>query len=165
MSDQHTQGRLTASEEGYLLVETGHCLAAVGSWESTQDVMVDARRLAACWNAMEGLSTDAIERHGKAMGEIVGQNSDQDAWSSAARDIPSGWAMSTADFSIIANGGTTQGSVSLIRTGADRRNWHAFADADVIPLYVIGRGANYEEALRDAISQLRAAPVVPGVRP
>lgn len=78
-----------------------------------------------------------------------------------ASTIPDGWALLSADFSIIANGGSNPGSVTLIRTGTDRKNWHAYADADEVPLYAYGGGMNYDEALRSAINQASAAPPVP----
>lgn len=79
--------------------------------------------------------------------------------------IPHGWALSTADFSMIAVGMNMPGSVMLVRTGLDRTNWHMFADADLIPLYICGRGMTFDEAMRDAIEQALTAPSVPGSRP
>lgn len=61
MSAPHTPGRLTADEDGLLLTESGHCLAAVGSWEASQSAAADAQRLAACWNACGGISMDAFD--------------------------------------------------------------------------------------------------------
>lgn len=80
---------------------------------------------------------------------------------SAAMAIPEGWALSSADFSIIAQGGNRPGSVALVRSGEDRANWHRFADANAVGLYVFGRGKSYSEALIEAIKEARAAAPVP----
>lgn len=65
MSGQHTQGRITVGQvDDLFVVGVGadlpaspgrYCVAALIRKE------VDARRLAACWNACEGLSTERLE--------------------------------------------------------------------------------------------------------
>lgn len=72
MSAQHTQGRLRLSASGALYVGDPKVLAGlkihspwiVDAWEGDDEADANMRRLAACWNACEGLSTEALERLG-----------------------------------------------------------------------------------------------------
>jgi hypothetical protein len=58
-AEQHTSGKLQAIHGGYLtIVGTGESIGRCGihgPW------MENARRLAACWNACQGLSTELLE--------------------------------------------------------------------------------------------------------
>ena len=55
MSGQHTQGRLEAS---------GHIVRTADGKGAIADTPEDARRLAACWNACDGSTTEDLERLG-----------------------------------------------------------------------------------------------------
>lgn len=204
MSGQHTQGLLiTASIRPGVqaLVAMNDCDQTIATGAS----IPDAQRLAACWNACDGLTqdhfdggwtarglskyakglegkltvgrgllaefitmyenVDVCEQRGGTTAEFQTLVARIDALLSGqvapSATIPDGWALSSADFSILAAGGNRPGSVTLVRAGTDRKNWHAFADADAVPLYACGRGMNYGEALVAAIEQARAAPPVP----
>jgi hypothetical protein len=61
MSEQHTPGRLhafTTYADHELRDEAGNFVAVVHRY----GIPGNARRLAACWNACEGLSTESLER-------------------------------------------------------------------------------------------------------
>lgn len=62
MSAGHTPGSIRYDFEpdycGELIASNGTCIATFCDEPSEED----ARRLVACWNACEGLSTDALER-------------------------------------------------------------------------------------------------------
>ena len=68
MSAQHIQGRLEYGED----CDSEWWIARVGSTEQIAYTVpvrpgvarANARRLVACWNACEGISTDALERLG-----------------------------------------------------------------------------------------------------
>lgn len=65
MTNEHTQGRLAYVERGdafchAVFKEQGDQVAVVVS--ATQTQQGDARRLAACWNACQGISTEVLER-------------------------------------------------------------------------------------------------------
>ena len=68
MSDQNTQGRLSIKENGdansyALLDESGNWLLSIlHNGEKLTSVQRETmRRVAACWNACEGISTDELE--------------------------------------------------------------------------------------------------------
>jgi hypothetical protein len=67
MSAQHTQGRLEANDKrskgggGFSLFAGGQYIGFVSDSDAITDWEANARRLAACWNACEGLSTEALE--------------------------------------------------------------------------------------------------------
>lgn len=63
MSGQHTQGRLVVGEltGRVLLSESGDKVASTQDRYNLLIQKEDARRLAACWNAFVGTSTEAIE--------------------------------------------------------------------------------------------------------
>lgn len=60
MSAQHTPGRLTADGTVLLFARNAGGFSISGC----PDAEANARRLAACWNACEGLSTEALESLG-----------------------------------------------------------------------------------------------------
>ena len=73
MNGQHTQGRLSVAEWeneadgnfGWDLSINGHRLPMCDMEAGPEDdPEANARRLAACWNACEGLSTEQLEREG-----------------------------------------------------------------------------------------------------
>lgn len=76
MSAQHTQGRLTVHGEGFM--RGLHLIPWNALKGDTQviarcDTALNARRLAACWNACEGIGTEVVEdaaRNG-ALGALV----------------------------------------------------------------------------------------------
>ena len=66
----HTQGKLTVSEIGVgfeLDDEKGRCIAqtqqlcAIKNAEDHDERKANARRLVACWNACDGISTESLE--------------------------------------------------------------------------------------------------------
>ncbi len=67
-----------------------------------------------------------------------------------------GWRFYSADFSLNASdhSGKTPGTVRLIRDTESRKVWHKLSDAEKeeIPLFVTGRGVDFQCALRDANS-------------
>lgn len=82
MSSKHTQGRLEVYEhsDGHTLIPEG------GSWLYGNDLLggapgnacyivneADARRLAACWNACEGLTTNQLESMLPVLVHITGE--------------------------------------------------------------------------------------------
>lgn len=69
MTAQHTQGRLVSQEGGFLLDADGFSFAATASGR-----VDNARRLAACWNAMQFVTTEQIEAFGEASGLVVREN-------------------------------------------------------------------------------------------
>lgn len=78
MSTQHTPGRVEHDMRGYPHSDvrsvsgrkiantwgTGHPKTAEAYKRRTEEDRANARRLVACWNACEGLSTEALERLG-----------------------------------------------------------------------------------------------------
>lgn len=70
MSEQHTQGRVTFKEDGdanhwSMLTEDGRwwlSLLANGEQTSARQI-ANFRRLAACWNACDGIDTDDLDAH------------------------------------------------------------------------------------------------------
>lgn len=71
MSAQHTQERLevedATNEDGraYLTIKGKRlALGAIFNLQLRGNTLNDARRLAACWNACDGISTEHLERHG-----------------------------------------------------------------------------------------------------
>lgn len=79
MSAQHTPGRLVEdtrgpradirSESGRIVAVTyglGFPKTAEGLEKRTQEDRANRRRLVACWNACDGLSTEALESEGNA---------------------------------------------------------------------------------------------------
>ena len=77
--------------------------------------------------------------------------------------IPEGWGFSSADFSLQASGVSEFGGVMLIRTGADRADWHSLTDEqrEVIPLYVSGTGRTVAEAIASAAKNCTPLPTPP----
>lgn len=64
MSGQHTQGRLKVSGVRlYLEGKAGRLIATMGVSDTEKE---DADRVAACWNACEGISTEALLKFGHA---------------------------------------------------------------------------------------------------
>lgn len=68
MSAQHTQGRLVVEDEtetdgrAYIVLEEKcGALAAVFNYKLMGNTFNDACRLAACWNACDGIPLDALE--------------------------------------------------------------------------------------------------------
>ena len=68
MSAQHTQGRLVVEDEtetdgrAYIVLEEKRgALAAVFNYKLMGNTFNDARRLAVCWNACEGIQLDVLE--------------------------------------------------------------------------------------------------------
>jgi len=62
MSEKHTPGRLgvfTVYGEPELRDDAGNVVAFISRYNSA-----NARRLAACWNACEGLETEQLEQFG-----------------------------------------------------------------------------------------------------
>lgn len=75
--------------------------------------------------------------------------------------LPAGWLFLSADMSIIAAGGTSPGSVTMIRDKADRDAWNALPDGVNADLYAYGRGMTLDEALQDAFKNALATPPIP----
>jgi len=77
--------------------------------------------------------------------------------------IPEGWGFSSADFSLQASGVSEFGGVMLIRTGADRADWHFLTDEqrEVIPLYVSGTGKTVAKAIASAAKNCTPLPTPP----
>jgi hypothetical protein len=70
MSAQHTPGRLMTQVESHAIADTGDSktlklMAVVFNALDGKDE-ADARRLVACWNASEGLSTEDLETAGNS---------------------------------------------------------------------------------------------------
>lgn len=130
----------------------------------------NARRLVACWNALDGLSQDALDGDWTAKGisayakslEVKITEEQASKRAGIMPIIPAGWALSSCDFSIISSGGNQPGSVMLVRSGSDRMAWHQHADPDVVALHVCGRGMDFMNALRNAITLATEAGPVPG---
>jgi hypothetical protein len=64
MSAQHTPGIAEATGNG---VHIGMRCLAIAHMEPQEQRIEDARRLVACWNACDGLSTEALETEGSAV--------------------------------------------------------------------------------------------------
>lgn len=60
----HTVGRLKASPGTHVLDDAGRSIAQVNYGRNKEQWEANARRLVACWNACEGLETEALEKHG-----------------------------------------------------------------------------------------------------
>jgi len=77
--------------------------------------------------------------------------------------IPEGWGFCSADFSLQASGVSEFGGVMLIRTGADRADWHFLTDEqrEVIPLYVSGTGKTVAKAIASAAKNCTPLPTPP----
>ena len=80
-------------------------------------------------------------------------------------NIEKGWRFSTADFSCIANGRNQAGNVRFIREPAEVDRWHMQSDElkesdDCPPLYVVGEGVTFEEAIINAnLAAAHAKPI------
>lgn len=68
MSEKHTQGPLTADARLYLRDKHDNIIARLagttGKYESEE---MNARRLVACWNACEGITTERLEDLGRPL--------------------------------------------------------------------------------------------------
>lgn len=66
--------------------------------------------------------------------------------------IPAGWVFNSADFSMLATGSGTEGSVMLKRDKAGTAAWHELSEAEreTKSLYVYGKGKTIAEAIRAA---------------
>jgi hypothetical protein len=70
MNAKHTPGRLEANDKrskgggGFSIFAGGQYIGFVSDSDAITDWEANARRLVACWNACEGLSTEALERMG-----------------------------------------------------------------------------------------------------
>lgn len=78
MSAKHTQGPLVLDQHGAIRggpmvrfingsAQEQVAMTTVTSWMEPGEHIENARRLVACWNACEGISTDAIETEGSAV--------------------------------------------------------------------------------------------------
>ena len=82
-------------------------------------------------------------------------------------DIEKGWRFSSADFSVLANGGCLPGNVSLVRCPEDKKRWLLMDDElkeddEGPPLYVTGIGMTFEEAIASAnLAASHALPIPP----
>lgn len=66
---EHTAGRLNAIHGSYLVVDgTGESIGRCGTHGPH---VQNARRLAACWNACEGLSTESLEHNPPLADQLV----------------------------------------------------------------------------------------------
>jgi hypothetical protein len=71
MSAQHTQGRLEVHAHTYAIADTGDYDSVFEIWDNngkaiawfggTDSDEANARRIVACWNACEGIRTEALE--------------------------------------------------------------------------------------------------------
>ncbi len=70
-------------------------------------------------------------------------------------NIPKQWRFNTADCSI-----QDKCVVRMVRSGTAYAQWFHLSDEqqDVVGLYVVGRGTNFETALEDAISKATPFP-------
>jgi len=82
-------------------------------------------------------------------------------------EIEEGWRFVSADFSVMAAGGTiATGGVMLVRDPVTKKAWHSLPDDiqdsdDGPDLYVSGRGKTIEEAIATANTAARmAGPIV-----
>lgn len=68
------------------------------------------------------------------------------------RLVPAGWKLSSADFSIIASGGTKPGHVTLVLDSERKKAWLALSDEEreKADLYIYGTGSTFIEALTNA---------------
>lgn len=77
MSTQHAQGRLTActpSDTLHAIRNARDCIVADVGYSGTTTVdTANARRLVACWNACEGLSTEKLENIDMLGGTLAGR--------------------------------------------------------------------------------------------
>jgi hypothetical protein len=89
MSEKHTPGRIRYDYEpgycGELLAENGTSICAF----DTEPTKANARRLAACWNACEGLHTESLERNEPLGEQIVDALNQRDELLEALRLIAS----------------------------------------------------------------------------
>ena len=70
-------------------------------------------------------------------------------------NIEKGWVFYTSDFSLVASGMGPKGTVMLRRDSENYALWHKMSyedkeDDDGPPLYVVGFGETFEEALISA---------------
>ena len=77
--------------------------------------------------------------------------------------IPEGWGFCSADFSLQASGVSEFGGVMLIRTGADRADWHLLTEVqkEEVALYVSGTGRTVAEAIASAAKNCTPLPSTP----
>lgn len=61
MSAQHTPGRLKAIKHSIYSDDEGHSVAMTFLISQSEHDEANARRLVACWNACEGISTESLE--------------------------------------------------------------------------------------------------------
>lgn len=75
MNAQHTQGRIVVNPiqlDQIATADASKGIARVTHFgHSVDTVIANARRLAACWNACEGISTDDLEKTGTIAAEVA----------------------------------------------------------------------------------------------
>ncbi len=123
-------------------------------WSTAQD-----------WRGMDGaIAWHLIDRHADGWDDVGAM---MNAWLAAQAEpqptIPEGWGFCSADFSLQASGVSEFGGVMLIRTGADRADWHFLTDEqrEVIPLYVSGTGKTVVKAIASAAKNCTPLPTPP----
>ena len=123
-------------------------------WSTAQD-----------WKGMDGaIAWHLIDRHADGWDDVGAM---MNAWLAAQAEpqptIPEGWGFCSADFSLQASGVSEFGGVMLIRTGADRADWHFLTDEqrEVIPLYVSGTGKTIAKAIASAAKNCTPLPTPP----
>ena len=80
-------------------------------------------------------------------------------------NVESGWGLYSSDFSRVVTETSSIGSVTLKRKLAETVRWLALPETeqDRIPLYVVGQGATFDEALINANLAAAHAPAIPTV--
>lgn len=127
---QHTQGRLEVGEVkefSCMLLVGGQGIATVRfNMQGDPVQKANARRLAACWNALEGVSTDDIEKftlHMDGVRESVGRIGQMQAAMERQRDA------ALALLRELLSSGTAFHSAIELDSALDGEEWAARAQA------------------------------------
>ncbi len=163
-TSQHKKADETAAKFAALSEETCAAIAALEAEPPKQEAERDWST-AQDWKGMDGaIAWHLIDRHADGWDDVGAM---MNAWLAAQAEpqptIPEGWGFCSADFSLQASGVSEFGGVMLIRTGADRADWHFLTDEqrEVIPLYVSGTGKTVVKAIASAAKNCTPLPTPP----
>lgn len=164
--EMQLQGFAKSSYEKDLrIAELEAQIAASADTDKLREALPYADKVVQFLNHLEDVLDDENFKKidGKLWAELTApyQHSGKAALQAPVREVPEGWAFSTADFSVQASGSSKYGYVTLKRDAKGSAAWHALDDMqkDATELYLYGKGETVAEAIADAVSKIDAAPL------